>query len=127
MVHRRFSTLWRPHIAQGAPGAITTSCTTSRLGLSCLVALALLLLPRVLQAQTATVIGTITYQNGEPAVNVFVSIDGQYRYTDVGGRYTLQGVPQGRQHMTIKSGQKVLLQADVNITGPTTTVNQVLP
>jgi hypothetical protein len=60
-------------------------------------------------------------------VNVFVSIGGRYRYTDVGGRYKIQGVPQGRQHMTIKSGQIILWQGDVNINGTVATVDRVLP
>ena len=33
-----------------------------------------------------------------------VCFDRRYRHTDVGGRYKIEGVPQGHQHMTIKSG-----------------------
>lgn len=95
--------------------------------LMCVFVLAMLLLLADLHAQTSMVIGTITYQNGKPAVNVLVSIGGRYRYTDVGGRYKIDEVPQGRQHMTIKSGQRILWQLVVDISGTTTTVNQVIP
>ncbi len=91
------------------------------------MAAAVLLLAADLHAQTSMVIGTITYHNGNPAVNVFVSIGGRYRYTDVGGRYKIDGVPQGHQHMTIKSGQRILWQGDVDIGGPLITINQMLP
>jgi hypothetical protein len=92
------------------------------------VAVAMLLMDTSLRAATSTtVIGTITYRNGKPAVNVFVSIGGRYRYTDVSGRYKIEGVPQGVQHMTIKSGRNILLQEDVNISGSMATVNRVLP
>jgi hypothetical protein len=97
------------------------------LRLSCLLAVAILLLAADLHAQTSTVIGTITYSNGTPAVNVFVSIAGLYHYTDVGGRYKIEGVPQGSQPMTIKSGQRILWQGAVNISGTTAVVDQVLP
>jgi hypothetical protein len=97
------------------------------LSLSCLLAVAILLLAADLHAQTSTVIGTITYSNGTPAVNVFVSIAGLYRYTDVGGRYKIEGVPQGSQPMTIKSGQRILWQGAVNISGTTAVVDRVLP
>jgi hypothetical protein len=95
--------------------------------LSWLLAIGILLLPADLPAQTSTVIGTITYHNGKPAVSVFVSIAGRYRYTDVGGRYKIEGVPQGRQSMTIKRGQRILWHGDVNISGTTAVVNRVLP
>ena len=86
-----------------------------------------LLLAADLHAQTSTVIGTITYHNGKPAVNVYVSIAGRYRYTDVGGRYKIEGVPQGHQQMTIKTGKKILWQGDAIINGTIATVNRVLP
>jgi hypothetical protein len=95
--------------------------------LSCIVATAILLLAADLHAQTSTVVGTITYNNHKPAVNVLVMIGSRYRYTDVGGRYKIEGVPQGHQHMTIRQGQRVLWQGDVNISGTMSTVNQVLP
>jgi len=87
----------------------------------------ILLLAADLHAQTSTVIGTITYHNGKPAVNVYVSIAGRYRYTDVGGRYKIEGVPQGHQQMTIKTGKKILWQGDAIINGTIATVNRVLP
>jgi len=94
----------------------------------CLLAVALCFLAPELRAQqTSTVIGTITFRNSRAAVNVLVSIAGRYRYTDVGGRYKIDGVPQGRQHMTIKSGKIILWQGDVNIAGSMPVVNQVLP
>ncbi len=93
----------------------------------CVIAAAILLLAPVLYAQTSTVFGTITYHNHQPAVNVYVSIGGVYRYTDGGGRYKIEGVPQGQQHMTIKSGQTVLWQGDVNISGAIVEVSRELP
>jgi hypothetical protein len=79
-------------------------------------------------ADTATVIGTITYHNGKPAVNVFVSIGGRYRYTDVSGRFKLDGVPEGLQLLMIKRGQSTLLQEKVTITNESpNVVNRVLP
>jgi len=117
---------------QDAGGKVWTcnevaSASLTTLGLSCVLAAAILLLAADLRAQTSMVIGTITYHNGKPAVNVFVSIGGRYRYTDVGGRYKIEGVPQGHQHMTIKSGQRILWQGDVNINGTIATVDRVLP
>jgi hypothetical protein len=103
------------------------SASLTILSLSCVLAAAMLLLAPDLRAQASTVIGTITYRNTRPAVNVFVSIGGRYRYTDVGGRYKLEGVPRGLQHMTIKSGQRILWQGDVNISGSFAILNRVLP
>ena len=103
------------------------SASLTTLGLICVLAAVILLLAADLHAQTSTVIGTITYHNGKPAVNVYVSIGGRYRYTDVGGRYKIEGVPQGSQHMTIKSGQRILWQGDVKINGTVATVDRVLP
>ena len=88
---------------------------------------AMLLLAADLRAETSTVIGTISHRNGTPAVNVFVSIGGHYRYTDVGGRYKIEGVPQGKQRMTIKSGQRILWEGEVTVTGAVATVDRVLP
>ena len=95
--------------------------------MSHIVALAILLLAADLYAQTSTVIGTITFRDQRPAVNVFVSISGYYQYTDVSGRYKIEGVPQGRQHMIIKRGQTILWEGDVNIAGAVATVDQRLP
>jgi hypothetical protein len=92
-----------------------------------LIAVTLALLVANLHGQASVVTGTITYRNGKPAVNVFVSIANQYKYTDVGGRYKLDGVPQGRQHMIIKRDATLLWEGDVTINGKATTVNKVLP
>jgi hypothetical protein len=95
--------------------------------LSCVMAIAIIFFALELHAQTSTVIGTILYGDHRAAVNVFVSIGGLFRYTDVGGRYKLAGVPQGRQHMIIKKGTRVLWQGDVNISGTIATIDKVLP
>ena len=93
----------------------------------CCIVATFALLAVDLHAQTSTVIGTITDRNGRPAVNVFVSIARQYRYTDVGGRYKVDGVPQGRQHMVIKRDSTVLWEGDVTISGTNTVLNRRLP
>ena len=51
-------------------------------------------------------------QAGKAAVNVLVTIGRGYRYTDVGGRYRIDNVPQGKQRMTIKRGNSVVWQGD---------------
>ena len=94
---------------------------------SSVLVVTVILLAADLQAQTATVIGTITYQNRKPALNVLVLIANRYRYTDVDGRYKIDGVPQGKQHMTIKTGQKILWEGDVAISGTNVRVDRVLP
>jgi Carboxypeptidase regulatory-like domain len=87
----------------------------------------LILLVVVLYAKTVTVIGTITRNNNTPVVNVLVSLAGQYRYTDVGGRYRIDGVPVGRQKLTVSSGGKVLLEVGVNIRDQMSVFNLKLP
>jgi hypothetical protein len=119
----------RPHDTEGGVGRANTNVASPSLAsvrLGCILAVAIMLLTADLRAQTSTVIGTITYANQKPAVNVFVSIAGRYRYTDVGGRYKIDGVPQGQQRMMIKSGQTVLWQGDVSISRVITTVDRVL-
>jgi hypothetical protein len=106
--------------------AKVSAASSSILRMSCILTVTLLLAAD-LRAQTSTVIGTITYNNGNPAVNVFVSIGDRHRYTDVGGRYKIEGVPQGQQRMTIKSGRKILWQGDVTISGTIATLDRVLP
>jgi hypothetical protein len=86
----------------------------------------LILILAVLHAKTATVIGTITRQN-RPAANVLVLIGGQYRYTDVGGRYRIDGVPFGRQKVKVSSGGKVILEVDVDIQNAVSVVNLKVP
>jgi hypothetical protein len=94
MAHQYFHRDWQ----QDAKGEVWAGSETRYswfgfLKLSWVVAVATLLLAEGLYAQTSMVIGTITYRNGSPAVNVLVSIGGRYRYRDVGGRYKLDGVP----------------------------------
>ena len=79
------------------------------------------------QAGTTTVIGTIQHRNGKPAVNVLVWIAGNYRYTDVSGRYRISGVPPGKQRMVIRSGKRVLWQGDVNVAAGTAKINETIP
>jgi len=125
MPHRFFKSSWEQNPRVNAWKSNQGSSAILRLIF--VVTVATLLIATDLHAETSTVIGTITYRNGKAAVNVFVSIGGQYRYTDVSGRYKIQGVPQGHQHMTIKRGQNTLLQQDVIINGAIVTVNRVLP
>ena len=79
------------------------------------------------QAGAATVIGTIHHRNGQPAVNVLVWIAGNYRYTDVDGRYKMSGISTGRQHMVIRIGKRIMWQGDVNIAPRVTTINETIP
>lgn len=97
--------------------------------ISLVLGLALVLLAAESRGQTkaATVIGTIQHRNGKPAVNVLVWIAGNYRYTDVGGRYKIPGVPPGRQRMVIRSGRRILWQGDVDVAGGITTINETIP
>jgi hypothetical protein len=78
-------------------------------------------------AQTVTVIGTITRRNNAPAANVLVSIAGQSRYTDVGGRYRIDGVHAGRQTVKVSSEGKVLLEKEVEINKAVSVINLKLP
>lgn len=91
-----------------------------------MIALSLLSEGQVL-AQTSTIIGTITYHDGRHAVHILVQIGQNYRYTDVGGRYKIAGVPAGRQHMICKRGSRILWQGDVEIAGSRMVLNQKLP
>lgn len=91
------------------------------------VGIGLILIMAVLHAQTATVIGTVTRQNNRPAANVLVLISGQYRYTDVGGRYRIDGVRVGRQKVKVSSGGKVLLEIEVNVHDALSVINLKLP
>ena len=89
--------------------------------------LALILLLVLLSAKTATIIGTITRKDNKPAVNVLVSIGSQSRYTDVGGRYRIDGVPLGNQKLTVSSGGKVIHQVSVTIRDQMSVFNLKLP
>jgi hypothetical protein len=98
---------------------------------SCLLALTLLVSAAVLFAQNGViVIGTIIHSNNVPAVNVYVSIAGVGRYTDIQGRYRLDGVPLGRQEMRVEDPRQpghVLLQKPVDVSGPMARIDQTLP
>jgi len=87
----------------------------------------LILLIAVLHAQTATVIGTITNQNDKPAANVLVLIAGKNRYTDVGGRYRIDGVPLGHQTIQVSRGGKVLIKVERDVNRGMTVINLKLP
>jgi hypothetical protein len=89
--------------------------------------LLLLLLQGRLLAQGSTVFGTISYRDGSPAVNILVLIGQGYRYTDVGGRYKIDGVPTGLQHMVCKRGPTILWQGDVHIGGAQMKLDQTMP
>lgn len=77
--------------------------------------------------QTAVVTGTITLRNGEPAVNVTVSVGGRHELTDVRGRYIISGVPYGNQKMQIIEGKRVLHEATIPVRSPKVQYNQRLP
>jgi hypothetical protein len=98
---------------------------------SCLAAITLLAFTTVIFAQNGvTVTGTIVHSNNLPAVNVYVSIAGIGRYTDVQGRYRLDGVPLGQQKMRVEDpGQpgRVVLDISVDVVGPTAHIDRVIP
>ena len=97
---------------------------------SCLLAVTLLALMTVLFAQNSViVIGTIVHPNNVPAVNVYVSIAGVGRYTDVQGRYRLDGVPLGNQEMRVEDPHQpgsLLLKKSVDVSGPMARIDQTL-
>lgn len=97
---------------------------------SCLLAVTLLALMTVLFAQNGViVIGTIVHSNNVPAVNVYVSIGGVGRYTDVQGRYRLDGVPVGNQEMRVEDPRqpgRFLLKKSVDVSGPMARIDQTL-
>jgi len=92
-----------------------------------LLILATLLLVGSLYAQTSVVRGTITRRNGNPAVNVTVSIGGRASLTDVRGRYRVPGVPLGRQTMRILQNGRVLRELVVDVNAAAVTQNETLP
>jgi len=91
-----------------------------------LVLTTLLLLGNV-YAQTGVVSGTITRRNGNPAVNVTVSIAGRASLTDIRGRYRIPGVPLGRQTLQILQNRKVLRELAVNVNAAAVVRNETLP
>jgi len=104
---------------------------TKHIKASCLLVVGVLVFATVLFAQEGViVIGTIVHRNNAPAVNVYVSIAGAGGYTDVQGRYKLDGVPQGRQSMRVEHpGQPggVLLDTLVDVRGPMARIDQSIP
>ena len=95
--------------------------------LASVLALWIMLSAAVLHGQRGAVIGTIVHRNNTPAVNVLVSMAGKSRYTDVQGRYRLDGVPFGRYRMRIEKEGKLLGQADVDVQKPLTVLDQTIP
>ena len=89
--------------------------------------LLLISLAAVLQAQTASVMGTITLKSNKPAQSVVVVIAGKSAITDIGGRYRIDQVPVGRQQMQIRQGKKVLLSVEVEVKNSVSTINKTLP
>ena len=103
---------------------------TKHIKASCLLVVALLVFATVLFAQNGViVIGTIVDRNRAPAVNVYVSIAGVGRYTDVQGRYRLDNVPPGQQRMRVEQGQpgRILLDISVDVHGPLAHIDQSIP
>ncbi|MBV8841591.1 MAG: carboxypeptidase regulatory-like domain-containing protein [Bryobacterales bacterium] len=77
--------------------------------------------------QTAVVTGTITRRNGDPAINVTVSVGSRHELTDVRGKYRIAGVPYGNQKLQITEGKRVLHQTTLDIRQPAIQFNQRLP
>ena len=98
-----------------------------RLGACLFLAIVPMLLGTIASGQSSVVIGTITHQNGSAAVDVLVTVGGNWRYTDQGGRYRIEGVPLGTQRMIIKSGKNILWQGDVQVHAGTTTIDRSIP
>jgi hypothetical protein len=65
----------------------------------------------------STVYGTVTDRHGRPVFNILVVIGQNYRYTDVSGRYRIDGVHPGRQHMVCLRGSAILWQGDIDVVG----------
>lgn len=51
--------------------------------------------------QSARVQGQVMLSNHRPAVSYVVKVDGKWSYTDTRGVYVVDGVPYGKQHITI--------------------------
>lgn len=104
---------------------------TKHLKASCLLAAAVLMFGTVLFAQNSAIVtGTIVHANNAPAVNFYVSIASVGRYTDVQGRYRLDGVPSGQQKMRVEDPSqpgRVLLDITVNVRGSMARVDQSIP
>jgi hypothetical protein len=98
---------------------------------SSLLAVILLVSTTILFAQNGViVIGTIVRPNNIPAVNVYVSIAGVGRYTDIQGRYRLDGIPLGHQQMRVEDPRQpshILLEKPMDVSGPMARIDQTLP
>jgi hypothetical protein len=88
---------------------------------------ALILLSVLLQAQSATVSGVIVHRNNTPAVNYLVSIGSEARYTDVRGRYRIDGVRLGRYKVRIMREGRLIREADLDVRTAAVTFNLDVP
>jgi len=79
-----------------------------------------------LHAQTATVFGEVFYRNGQPAVNLTVSVGPKFAFTDVKGRYRIPGVPFGQQILQISRQGKKLKQLKVVIQKPSVQIARII-
>ena len=81
----------------------------------------------LLQAQTAMVSGVVTHRNKTPAVNYLVSIGTEARYTDIRGRYRIDGVRPGHYKLRILKDGRPVRDAEVDVRGPALTFNLDVP
>ena len=79
-----------------------------------------------LHAQTATVFGEVFYRNGQPAVNLTVSVGRKFAFTDVKGRYRIPGVPFGESVLQIRRQGKKLKQLKVVIQKPSVQIARII-
>ncbi len=79
-----------------------------------------------LHAQTATVLGEVFNRNGQPAVNLTVSVGPKFAFTDVKGRYRILGVPFGEQILQISRQGKKLKQLKVVIHKPSVKIGRII-
>ncbi len=89
----------------------------------------LLWVPEV-SAETATVMGQVTYRDNKPSVNLLVSVGDRMTVTDSQGRYLLKNVPYGRYTLLIKENKKngkVLKQRVVDVRQPRLQFDERLP
>jgi hypothetical protein len=87
----------------------------------------LIWLTTLLQAQTAIVTGVVVHRNNTPAVNYLVAIGAQARYTDVRGRYRIDGLRPGRYKLRIMTDGRLVRDGDVDVRGPAMTLNFEVP
>ena len=75
-------------------------------------------------AQTATVFGEVFDKNGQPAVNLTVSVGRRFAFTDVRGRYRMPDVPLGEYILRISRQGKELKQLKVVIQKPSVQIGR---